>query len=70
MKLHVRDAGPRHGIPNDLAESGYRMDFPAINPPIEPHRGHWHIQDMIVVGNKGPQLLSDRFSTREMFVIE
>ena len=37
---------------------------------IEPHRGHWHIQDMIVVGNKGPQLLSDQFSTREMFVIE
>ena len=37
---------------------------------IEPHRGHWHIQDMIVVGNKGPKLLSDQFSTREMFVIE
>jgi Xaa-Pro aminopeptidase len=37
---------------------------------IEPHRGHWHIQDMIVVGKNGPKLLSDRFSTREMFVIE
>jgi hypothetical protein len=37
---------------------------------IEPHRGHWHIQDMIVVRKNGPKLLSDRFSTREMFVIE
>lgn len=37
---------------------------------IEPHRGHWHIQDMIVVDRNGPKLLSDRFSTREMFVIE
>jgi Xaa-Pro aminopeptidase len=37
---------------------------------IEPHRAHWHIQDMIVVGGNGPQLLSDRMSTREMFVIE
>ena len=37
---------------------------------IEPHRGHWHIQDMIVVGRNGPKLLSDLFSTREMFVIE
>jgi Xaa-Pro aminopeptidase len=37
---------------------------------IEPHRGHWHIQDMIVVGKNGPHIISDRFSTREMFVIE
>jgi Xaa-Pro aminopeptidase len=37
---------------------------------IEPHRGHWHIQDMILVGRNGPTLLSDQFSTREMFVIE
>jgi Xaa-Pro aminopeptidase len=37
---------------------------------IEPHRGHWHIQDMIVVSGNGPKLLSDQFSTREMFVIE
>jgi Xaa-Pro aminopeptidase len=37
---------------------------------IEPHRGHWHIQDMIVVRPSKPELLSDKFSTREMFVIE
>ncbi|HZP75080.1 MAG TPA: Xaa-Pro peptidase family protein [Pseudolabrys sp.] len=37
---------------------------------IEPHRGHWHIQDMIVVAKNGPKLISDAFSTREMFVIE
>jgi Xaa-Pro aminopeptidase len=37
---------------------------------IEPHRGHWHIQDMIVVAKNGPQLISDGLSTREMFIIE
>jgi Xaa-Pro aminopeptidase len=37
---------------------------------IEPHRGHWHIQDMIVVAKNGPKLISDGFSTRELFVIE
>jgi Xaa-Pro aminopeptidase len=37
---------------------------------IEPHRGHWHIQDMILLGRHGPKLLSDQFSTREMFVID
>jgi Xaa-Pro aminopeptidase len=37
---------------------------------IEPHRAHWHIQDMVVVSRNGPKLLSDQFSTREMFVID
>jgi Xaa-Pro aminopeptidase len=37
---------------------------------IEPHRGYWHIQDMIVVTKNGPKLISDGFSTREIFVIE
>jgi hypothetical protein len=40
MKLHVRDARSRQGIPNDLAEPGYRMDLPPINPPIEAHHRH------------------------------
>jgi hypothetical protein len=37
---------------------------------LEPHVGYWHIQDMILVTQAGPQLLSDRFSTDEMFVID
>jgi Xaa-Pro aminopeptidase len=36
---------------------------------LEPYREHWHIQDLIVVRQNGPQLLSDRFSIEEMFVI-
>lgn len=36
---------------------------------IEPYREHWHIQDLIVVRRDGPQLLSDRFSIEELFVI-
>jgi Xaa-Pro aminopeptidase len=37
---------------------------------LEPHIEHWHLQDMVVVTKDGPRLLSDRFSTDEMFVIE
>jgi Xaa-Pro aminopeptidase len=37
---------------------------------IEPYREHWHIQDLIVVRNGGPELLSDTFSIEELFVIE
>jgi Xaa-Pro aminopeptidase len=36
---------------------------------LEPHKGYWHIQDMIVVRARGPQLISNKFSTEEMFVI-
>jgi Xaa-Pro aminopeptidase len=37
---------------------------------LEPHVGYWHIQDLILVTQAGPKLLSDRFSTDEMFVID
>jgi len=37
---------------------------------LEPHIGHWHIQDMIVVRPNGPVLLSDKMSTDEPFVVE
>jgi Xaa-Pro aminopeptidase len=37
---------------------------------LEPHKDFWHIQDMVVVRARGPQLISDKFSTDEMFVIE
>ena len=34
---------------------------------MEPHVNHWHIQDMFIVRNDGPELLSDRFNTDELF---
>jgi Xaa-Pro aminopeptidase len=37
---------------------------------LEPHKDYFHIQDMVVVRAAGPQLISDRFSTDQMFVIE
>jgi Xaa-Pro aminopeptidase len=37
---------------------------------LEPHKDHFHIQDMVVVRAAGPQLISDKFSTDQMFVIE
>jgi Xaa-Pro aminopeptidase len=35
---------------------------------LEPHLDHWHLQDMIVVRDRGPKLLSDKFSTAEPFI--
>jgi len=37
---------------------------------LEPHKGYWHIQDMVVVRKEGPELISDKFSTEQLFVIE
>ena len=37
---------------------------------LEPHIGHWHIQDMVVVRPDGPELISDKMSTDEPFVVE
>jgi hypothetical protein len=34
---------------------------------MEPHVNHWHIQDMFIVRNAGPELLSDKFNTDELF---
>ena len=35
---------------------------------LEPHVGYWHLQDMVLVTNDGPELLSTRFNTDEMLV--
>jgi Xaa-Pro aminopeptidase len=36
---------------------------------VEPQRQHWHIQDLIVIENGRPKLLSDKFSIDQVFVI-
>ncbi|MDB5858069.1 MAG: hypothetical protein JWQ76_1758 [Ramlibacter sp.] len=37
---------------------------------LEPHKDHWHVQDMVLVTGKGaPVLLSSRFPTDEPFVV-
>lgn len=36
---------------------------------VEPQRLHWHLQDLILVQEGQPQLLSDHFATDEPFVI-
>ena len=36
---------------------------------LEPHVGYWHLQDMVLVTNQGPRLLSTRFNTDEMLVV-
>lgn len=35
----------------------------------EPHVGYWHLQDMILITDDGPVLLSARFNTDEMLVV-
>ena len=37
---------------------------------LEPALGYWHLQDMVVVRAGAPELISDKMSTDEMFVIE
>ena len=36
---------------------------------IEPQRLHWHLQDLILVGDDAPQLISDKFPIDQPFVI-
>ncbi len=36
---------------------------------LEPSKGYWHIQDMIVVRDGAPELISDKFSTDTPFII-
>jgi Xaa-Pro aminopeptidase len=37
---------------------------------MEPAINHWHIQDMFVIRADGPELLSDKFPTDELFACE
>jgi Xaa-Pro aminopeptidase len=36
---------------------------------VEPQRQHWHIQDLILIEDGKPKLLSDKFPTDQVFVI-
>ena len=36
---------------------------------MEPHVSYWHLQDMVLISDDGPKLLSDRFNTDEMLVV-
>ena len=36
---------------------------------LEPHVDYYHLQDMVLVTENGPQLLSDRLSTDEMLEV-
>jgi len=37
---------------------------------LEPHKDHWHVQDMILVREGAPELLSDSFNTDEAVVVD
>jgi hypothetical protein len=36
---------------------------------VEPQRLHWHLQDLILVGEGPAQLISDKFPTDQPFII-
>ena len=63
--MHEDPQVPNYGVPGKgpLLEEGMVL-------ALEPHRDHWHIQDMVVVRAGGPELISDKFSTDEAFVVE
>jgi len=35
---------------------------------LEPHIGHWHLQDMVLITDDAPLLLSPLINTDEMLV--
>jgi Xaa-Pro aminopeptidase len=37
---------------------------------VEPQRLHWHLQDLVLIGDGAPQLISDKFPTDQPFVVE
>ena len=37
---------------------------------VEPQRLHWHLRDLVLIGDGAPQLLSDKFPTNQPFVVE
>jgi Xaa-Pro aminopeptidase len=36
---------------------------------VEPQRLHWHLQDLVLITDGPPVIISDKFSTDEPFVI-
>jgi Xaa-Pro aminopeptidase len=37
---------------------------------VEPQRLHWHLQDLVLVGDGAPRLISDKFATDHPFIID
>lgn len=37
---------------------------------LEPHKDHWHVQDMILVREGAPELLSDQFNTDDAYIVD
>jgi len=37
---------------------------------LEPHKDHWHVQDMVLVGQGAPTLLSPKFNTDQPFLVQ
>ncbi len=59
------------GNPQDVEDMKKIIEeIQKISEAVEPYVQHWHLQDLVLVTMDGPQLLSDRFQTDEMFVIE
>jgi Xaa-Pro aminopeptidase len=43
---------------------------PGMLLAIEPQRQHWHLQDLVVVQEGAPHVISDRFPTENPYVID
>jgi Xaa-Pro aminopeptidase len=53
-----------------FCRDGRQLLQPGMVVALEPYLAHWHCQDLFLITEDKPELLSPAFETREMFVIE
>jgi Xaa-Pro aminopeptidase len=53
-----------------FCRDGQQVLEPGMVVALEPYLAHWHCQDLFLITDDKPELLSPAFETREMFVIE
>jgi len=53
-----------------FCRDGQQVLEPGMVVALEPYLAHWHCQDLFLITENKPELLSPAFETREMFVVE
>ena len=52
-----------------LVKNNQQKLEPGMVIALEPYIDYWHIQDMILITDASPRVLSDKFNTEEMFIV-
>jgi Xaa-Pro aminopeptidase len=53
-----------------FCRGGRQVLEPGMVVALEPYLAHWHCQDLFLITEHDPELLSPAFDTREMFIVE